>query len=165
MNEKLSMAMESYLETIAELQETHGVARTSDLAEQMSCKRSSVTNALQRLAQKGLINYQAYRPVTLTDKGQAAIKKLSRSHYIIEDFLENLLLLSPDFSKEEACRLEHNLAKPTIEGLKNLMDFLRQSNDGMVLQEIQSGFAKYNSDKKEAHKSLPKKKKPADADY
>ncbi len=159
MTDKLSMAMESYLETIAELQDAHGVARTSDLAEKMSCKRSSVTNALQRLAQKGLINYQAYRPVTLTDKGQAAIKKLSRFHHIIEDFLENLLMLSKDFSKEEACRLEHNLAKPTIEGLKNLMDFLRQSKEGIMLKEIQSGFAKFISDKSDSQKKSSKKKK------
>jgi DtxR family Mn-dependent transcriptional regulator len=140
MNKKLSMSLESYLETIAELQNKYGAVRTSDLADSMKCKRSSVTNALQRLSAKGLINYIAYRPVTLTEEGKTAIKRLDRFHSIIEDFLINVLMLPEEFSRLEACRLEHNLSKKTIEGIKHYLDWLRSEKSSLKLKKMQNEF-------------------------
>ena len=142
MNKRLSMSLESYLETIADLQTKFGAVRTSDLAEKMGCKRSSVTNALRKLSAKGLINYQAYRPVTLTKSGHIAISKLTMYHRIIEDFLKNILALSEDFASEEACRLEHNLSRETIERLKVFMEFMR-SNQNLDLDKIKKAFSIY----------------------
>jgi len=141
MNPKLSMSLETYLEAIAELQARHGAVRTSDLAECIGCKRSSVTIALQRLAEKGLINYQVYRPVTLTEAGTQAITRLSRFHGIIEDFLENVLALPPDYAREEACRLEHSMSKRTIERMKNFLDFIRENGDEIAPGKISEVFA------------------------
>ncbi|MGM0598542.1 MAG: metal-dependent transcriptional regulator [Candidatus Rifleibacteriota bacterium] len=142
MNNRLSMSLESYLETIADLQAKFGAVRTSDLAEKMGCKRSSVTNALRKLSQKGLINYQAYRPVTLTRSGQNAIKKLTMYHRTIEDFLKNLLIFSEDFASKEACKLEHNLSRETIVRLKKLMKFLRLDTT-QNLDKIKKAFSIY----------------------
>lgn len=136
MNRKLSMSLETYLETIAELQEQFGAVRTSDLADRMGCKRSSVTVALQRLSQKGLINYQIYRPVTLTEEGAKAIEKLSRFHEIIQEFLTEVLVLPGEFSREEACRLEHSMSKQTIERIKQFLDFARADKVKKVLSQF-----------------------------
>lgn len=127
MKERVSGALESYLEQIAELQEEFGAVRTSDIADRMGCKRSSVTNALQRLAEKGLIHYKSYRPVTLTEEGERTIKKLSRYHGIIADFLENILAFPAEFSQEEACRLEHRVSQCTIERMRVYMNFVRST--------------------------------------
>lgn len=143
MSEKLTMSLETYLETIAELQVKYGAVRTSDLADQIGCKRSSVTNALQRLSEKGLINYQAYRPVTLTDEGKKAIARLSRFHGIIEDFLANILSLPTEFATEEACRLEHNLSRQTIERMKHFSVFIRSRKSDIVPENLPSEFSKY----------------------
>lgn len=143
MNRKLTMSLESYLETIAELQIKYGAVRTSDLADQMGCKRSSVTNALQRLAEKGLINYQTYRPVTLTDEGKKAIDRLSIFHEIIQDFLENVLSLPRDFARDEACRLEHNLSKPTIERMQKFLTFIRSNDSSNSSKDLKEAFAAF----------------------
>lgn len=147
MNRKLSMSLETYLETIADLQKQHGAVRTSDLADSLGCKRSSVTVALQRLAEKGLINYQAYRPVTLTKEGAKAIARLSRFHGIIEDFLENVLAFAPEFAREEACKLEHSVSRPTIERLQKFMDFLRKHDQKIDPDKISAAFAQYLQNK------------------
>ncbi len=135
MKNRVSGALESYLEQIAELQEKYGAVRTSDLAERMGFKRSSVTSALKRLSDEGLINYQPYRPVTLTEDGKKTISTLSRYHSILADFLENILAFPVDFSQEEACRLEHKLSQPTMERLKSYLEF----------QKAQTGKANYSS--------------------
>lgn len=127
MNNRVSGALESYLEQIADLQKKHGAVRTSDLAERMGCKRSSVTSALQRLSEKGLINYQSYRPVTLTPAGEKTIAALSRYHRILADFLENILAFPVEFAQQEACRLEHRLSQCTIERMRVYLEFIAQT--------------------------------------
>lgn len=121
------MALESYLEQIADIQNEFGTVNSSVLAERMGCKRSSVTNALQKLAEKGLINYQSYKPVTLTDAGFARIKQLDAYHKILANFFTNVLKLPEDFSQEEACRLEHQASSETIERMGLYAEYLQEA--------------------------------------
>ncbi len=123
MKERVSGALESYLEQIAELQRQFGAVRTSDIAERMGCKRSSVTSALQRLAERGLINYQAYRPVTLTLEGENTIRALNGYHRTLAKFLTEVLAFQEDFAQQEACRLEHRVSAATIERMQAYLDF------------------------------------------
>ncbi|HNX75244.1 MAG TPA: metal-dependent transcriptional regulator [Candidatus Rifleibacterium sp.] len=123
MKKRVSGALESYLEQIAELQRQFGSVRTSDLAERMGCRRSSVTSALQRLAESGLINYQAYRPVTLTPEGENTIRALNRFHRTLAKFLGEILAFPEEFAQQEACRLEHRVSAATIERMQAYLDF------------------------------------------
>ena len=59
-NRKLSTSMEDYLETIFILQNEGKSARSKDISEKLSVKKSSVTNALQLLSEGGYINYNKY---------------------------------------------------------------------------------------------------------
>jgi len=142
MKNRVSGALESYLEQIADLQKEFGAVRTSDLADRMGCKRSSVTNALQRLSEKGLINYQSYRPVTLTAEGEKTIAALSRYHGILAEFLENILAFPEEFAQEEACRLEHRVSQCTIERMQVYCEFINQI-DCLQGNAACAGFKKY----------------------
>ena len=122
--ERVSLALESYLEAIADIQNEQGAVSPSVLAEKMGCKRSSVTSALQRLAENGLINYHTYRPVTLSQKGKEVIESLNRYHKILENFFKNVLGLDEEFSQKEACRLEHQISPETIERISEYVEFL-----------------------------------------
>ena len=122
--ERVSLAMESYLEAIADIQAEQGAVSPSVLAEKMGCKRSSVTSALQRLAENGLINYHTYRPVTLSQKGKEVIESLDKYHKILANFFENVLGLEEEFSQKEACRLEHQISPKTIERISEYVEFL-----------------------------------------
>lgn len=147
MKKRVSGALESYLEQIAELQQQYGAVRTSDLAERMGFKRSSVTSALKRLSEEGLINYQPYRPVTLTEEGKKTISALSRYHNILADFLENILAFSVDFSQEEACRLEHKLSSKTMERLKNYIEFRKSQTGKENYKNLAKEFSSYLKNK------------------
>ncbi len=122
--ERVSLALESYLEAIADIQNEQGAVSPSVLAEKMGCKRSSVTSALQRLAENGLINYHTYRPVTLSQKGKEVIESLDKYHKILANFFENVLGLEEEFSQKEACRLEHQISPKTIERISEYVEFL-----------------------------------------
>ncbi len=122
--ERVSLALESYLEAIADIQAEDGAVSPSVLAEKMGCKRSSVTSALQRLAENGLINYHSYRPVTLSPKGKEVIESLNRYHKILCNFFQNILGFDEDYSQKEACKLEHQMSPEIIERLEAYVNFL-----------------------------------------
>ncbi|MDH3955606.1 MAG: metal-dependent transcriptional regulator, partial [Desulfobacteraceae bacterium] len=92
----LSESLEDYLEIILDLEKSNKVARAKDIAEKMGVLRGSVTGALKNLAQKGLINYEPYSFITLTQKGSAIAKEITRRHNVIKAFLQNVLLLDAD---------------------------------------------------------------------
>ena len=69
-NTKLSENLEDYLETISSLSSRTGAARPTDIANALKVKKPSVTSALNALAERGLVEYEKYRPVTLTKDGK-----------------------------------------------------------------------------------------------
>ena len=111
---KLSESLEDYLETIFLLIREQAVARSRDIAARLNVNKSSVTGALQALAERALVNYEPYGYVTLTPAGAAAAQKVLHRHEVLRDFLVNVLsnlsdqlFDSSQMPLEEAMRLNH----------------------------------------------------------
>ena len=83
----LTASLEDYMEAIFHLVDEKQAARARDIAQRLQVNRSSVTGALQSLAQKGLVNYEPYEAITLTQKGVAVAKDVVRRHEVLRDFL------------------------------------------------------------------------------
>ena len=64
-----SQTAEDYLERIHELIEEKGYARVVDIASSLRVKQASVTSMVQKLAELGYLNYEKYRGLVLTEKG------------------------------------------------------------------------------------------------
>lgn len=143
----LSSTLESYLEQIHELQRKYGAVRVTDLALVMGCTNPSATNALRRLAKLELINYEAYRPVTLTKLGESTIRRLNSRHRVLADFFLNVLELPEPFADEEACSLEHKVSPATITRLAEYMEFLRETLSDRVFQRRKREFASFREKK------------------
>ena len=88
---ELSASLEVYLEAIFHIVEKKHVARSRDIAKRLNVSRSSVTGALQSLAEKGLINYEPYEAITLTRGGRSVAKDIVRRHEVLRDFLVKVL--------------------------------------------------------------------------
>lgn len=144
----LSTTLESYLEHIHELQRKYGAVRSTDLATAMGCSTPSATNALRRLVKLELINYEAYRPVTLTKLGESMIRRLNSRHRVLADFFLNVLELPESFADEEACRLEHRVSPATITRLGEYMEYLRETVGEKVLQRRKQEFARFREKKR-----------------
>jgi DtxR family Mn-dependent transcriptional regulator len=75
----LSSSLEDYLETIYWIVQDSQVARVKDIAKSLGVSKPSVTGALRALASKGLVNYDRYQYITLTDEGRQVAQKLART--------------------------------------------------------------------------------------
>ena len=83
---------ENYLKTIFFLSIDIEVwVSTNALAESTNTRAASVSDMLKRLAEKGLINYQKYRGVRLTEEGERLALLVIRKHRLWEVFLAEKL--------------------------------------------------------------------------
>lgn len=98
---------EEYLKIIGLAGEAGEAATTSLLAQRLDVAMPSVTEMLQRLSTKGLVEHKARGQVRLTPEGQRQANSLIRRHRLWENFLVQCLGFSWDEVHEEAGRLEH----------------------------------------------------------
>ena len=122
----LTEAVENYLEIILELQTARKVARSKDIAERLGVNRGSVTAALKGLRDKGLIHYEPYSFITLTEEGKRLALEITRRHRVLKDFLLNVLSIEPETAEHTACRMEHAIDAQTMERLVCFLEYIRK---------------------------------------
>ena len=108
-----SEQLEEYLESILDIEEREGVAKTSAIARCMKVAPASVTEALQTLSDKGYVKYEPYKGATLTEQGWEMARKVKRRHRLLEVFLSDVLHINRDNIHDEACKMEHTLSDET----------------------------------------------------
>ncbi len=103
-----SLAEENYLKTIYHLeQESETGVSTNAIAERMETKPSSVTDMVQKLADKKMLSYKKYKGTTLTSDGKKIAASVIRKHRLWEVFLVEKLNFHWDEVHEIAEQLEH----------------------------------------------------------
>jgi DtxR family Mn-dependent transcriptional regulator len=118
---KLTPVMEDYLKNIYYEIEEKGKCSIVELSKRIGTKPSSVSEMIDRLEQKGLVEHEKYSDIKLTEIGKKVALEVIRHHRLIELYL--LKSLGYDYEKlhSEAENLEHyissDLAKAIYEFL------------------------------------------------
>ena len=106
-DEPLTEHVEDYLKTIYAIGKGTGPAATNEIAQRLALAPASVSGMVRRLADQGLLAYERYRGVKLTDTGRRAALRTLRRHRVIEAYLSRALGYPWDRVHQEAERLEH----------------------------------------------------------
>jgi len=125
--DNLSASLEDYLEAIYRLVEERKVARVTSIAMRLKVHKSSVTGALRGLAGRGLVNYQPYGLVTLTEEGAVAARDIVRRHEALSGFFIRVLGLDEMEAETAACRMEHAVSRRVTDRLIQFGVFLSSS--------------------------------------
>ncbi|MFU8867606.1 metal-dependent transcriptional regulator [Natronococcus sp.] len=108
----LSDVMEDYLKAIYQLQQgTDDRIKTSAIAEELDVTSPTVTSMLEKLEERGLVDREKYRGVTLTDEGETVALEVVRHHRLLESYLTEHLDYDWAEVHEEADRLEHHISE------------------------------------------------------
>ncbi|MFO7991037.1 MAG: metal-dependent transcriptional regulator [Thermoplasmata archaeon] len=118
--------IEEYIEKIYVIEKTNGRARTGVIAVEMGVKDSSVTEMMQKLEEKGLVEYEPYHGVTLTDSGEEIADELMKRHKVIADFLE-IIGVERELAEIDACRIEHHVSAETMDRLEKFVEFINDA--------------------------------------
>jgi len=117
-----SEKMEEYLKTIYDIACKDSVARTTAVAKCLNLSPASVTEAMQKMAEKGLVIYEPYKGATLTKEGLEIATKIKRKHRLLEVFLTNILHLDKKMAHSEACKMEHDISGETENALCRMLN-------------------------------------------
>ncbi|KAA0023300.1 metal-dependent transcriptional regulator [Antrihabitans cavernicola] len=104
----LSPVAQDYLKVIWTAQEwSPERVSTKLVAERIGVSASTVSEAIRKLADQGLVEHARYGSIALTDEGNAAALAMVRRHRLLETFLVNELGYGWDEVHDEAEVLEH----------------------------------------------------------
>jgi len=125
-----SPSMEDYLEAIGMLEDEHGLVRVTQLSDALNVRKPSVTAAVGRLTQEGLVVHEKYGSVELTPRGKAVADDVWRRHEALWIFLAEILGVSEEMAEEDACKLEHYLSPDATERLARFVEFVLEGEKG-----------------------------------
>lgn len=130
--------MEDYLEQISQLIAEKGYARVIDIAEKLSISQASVTNMVKRLDAEGLVNYEKYRGMTLTERGEEVADYIIRRHELLTRFLQ-LFGIDDETIYDDVEGMEHHISSPTMRVFEALVKELETSPDAVkrIRSELQ----------------------------
>ncbi|MGB2225131.1 MAG: metal-dependent transcriptional regulator [Polaribacter sp.] len=126
-----SQSEENYLKAIYHLgnPSQKGVS-TSDIANKLDTKASSVSDMIKKLSDKKLVEYKKYYGVNLTKKGKLIAASVVRKHRLWEVFLVDKLNFSWDEVHDVAEQLEHIKSKKLMEELDSFLGFPKTDPHG-----------------------------------
>ena len=121
-----STKREDYLEIISELIDLKGYATTLDISRYMNVSPPSVTKMLQKLDEKGYLEYEKYHGINLTEKGNKIAHTIRQKHGMLLDFFE-ILGVGSETANQDAEGIEHHLNPKTIRQLRKFITFLKSN--------------------------------------
>lgn len=124
-SEDITQSHQDYLKTICMLRSRGDEANNAAIAQAMSVTPASATNMVRRLADMGLVTYEAYRGVSLTADGERIALEMVRHHRLIELFLHDILDISWDQVHAEAEKLEHVISEELEEAIARKLGYPR----------------------------------------
>lgn len=117
-----TLAEENYLKAIFHLEHDSACeVSTNAIAESMDTRPSSVTDMIQKLAEKKLLTYKRYKGVKLTKEGIKVAANVIRKHRLWEVFLVEKLNFHWDEVHEIAEQLEHIQSEELITRLDKFL--------------------------------------------
>ncbi len=112
-----SRSVEDFLKAVFTLQQQSDRVSTNNLRDALNITAPSVTDMAQRLVAAGLVDYQKYRGVVLTDAGREIALRVIRRHRLLELYLVRELGYELREVHGEAERLEHAVSDHFVEAI------------------------------------------------
>lgn len=124
-NEEISPSHQDYLKAIYMLRSQGEQASNAAIAQSLAVTPASATNMVRRLADMGLVTYEAYHAVSLTAAGERVALEMVRHHRLIELFLHDILDIPWDKVHAEAEKLEHVISEELEEAIARKLGYPR----------------------------------------
>ncbi|MDD5728926.1 MAG: metal-dependent transcriptional regulator [Victivallales bacterium] len=141
----ISLKQQIYLETVYELSLQKGHTHIKLIAEKLSKRMPSVTEAMRKLADRNLINHDIRKNVSLTSHGWQIAKELEKRHDILADFYCRILGCPPSKAQNIACKVEHIVDTAFCFRIAGFASFIRKKEkEGVeLIQEFKEYYTRF----------------------
>lgn len=104
---------EDYAELIADLLETAGEARVTDIARRLGVSHATVNKSVNKMKREGLATARPYRGVFLTEAGIALAARVRARHRLVVDLLLAVGVPRED-AEQDAEGIEHYVSDAAL---------------------------------------------------
>ena len=126
-DKQLTASMEDYLEMICRLLQNESTVRIKELSQLLHVKPSSASKMANNLKEAGLVSFERYGEIILTEQGRNVGDYLLRRHTIVHEFL--CLLNGSENELEQTEKMEHFLNENTVDNLGQLIVKMRRDKN------------------------------------
>lgn len=137
----MSISREDYLADIYRIQAIGLSVNTGDVAQRLGVSPASTSTMFKRLAEEGLVHYESYNGVWLTEVGERAASRIVRRHRIIERFLVDVLGFAWERVDELADRMEHAMPDEVLGAIEGLLGGPETCPHGFPIPSSDGGLA------------------------
>ena len=101
---EISSSAENYLKAIYALRSEIGKVRSIDVVRKLNFSKPSVSVAMKRLREQGLVAVDERGYISLLPPGEEVAARIYERHRVITDFLVHLGV-EPKQAEEDACKM------------------------------------------------------------
>lgn len=120
---EITSSEENYLKSLYHLQLREEEVGIKSLSLSLGVKMPTANSMIKKLADKGLVLYQSYKPIRLTKKGIKAASLIIRKHRLTEMYLVEKMGFSWDEVHEVAEQIEHVKSPKFFDKMDELLNF------------------------------------------
>jgi len=102
----VSKSQEEYIKAMYVLKRQTGQIRVTDIANKMNISKASVNKAVKNLKEEGMLEYETYGSIELTETGEELAKKILEAYDIGVLFFRDVLGLEEELAVVEAENLK-----------------------------------------------------------
>ncbi|MBR5304766.1 MAG: metal-dependent transcriptional regulator [Candidatus Gastranaerophilales bacterium] len=118
----ITSSLEDYLEYIHNKIAQDKAIKAIDIANRFNVSRSTISEALIRLADLDLIIYEGRRGIKITQKGIEQAKKTIKKHDVLSSFFAKILKIDSALADKNACKIEHVIDDELIEKMNEYIN-------------------------------------------
>ena len=118
-----SQTEENYLKTLFSLLIGKESVNISELSSLLKVSLPTVNSMINKLTKQGHVNYEKYKPISLTEKGKKLAASIVRKHRLTEIFLVTKMGFQWDEVHEIAEQIEHINSQALFERMDELLEY------------------------------------------
>jgi Mn-dependent DtxR family transcriptional regulator len=116
-NNEQSQSSEDYLEAILLLTRKKHDVHAVDIASELGFSKPSVSIAIKKLIDKGYIDVDVEKHISLTEKGKEYAEQIYERHEVLLQWLISIGV-SEEVAEIDACNMEHIISAETFEAIR-----------------------------------------------
>lgn len=130
-----SLAEENYLKGLFHLADENGEVGVNELSRHLGIKMPTVNSMVKKLEEKGLVHYESYKPLRLTEQGRTEAALIIRKHRLTEMFLVEKMGFGWESVHEIAEQIEHIKAPEFFDKMDELMGYPQTDPHGSPIPD------------------------------
>ena len=132
----ISQTEENYLKALFTLTNAKGEASVNELSKHLDIKMPTVNSMMKRMADKGFVLYESYKPLKLTEKGKKEAALILRKHRLAEMYLVEKMGFGWEEVHDIAEQIEHLKSPIFFEKMDELLGYPKVDPHGSPIPDI-----------------------------